>query len=222
MSFDFQAPFKKKPQIPVTEKPTDRRDPPHIPSINAVVEFIQERFPGKAHDQTRRQLCADALSCTPWSVEPFLLKELVQAKIKQDPQAIEKIRKLMRATSWQEHKQLPLKNLINISREFIGRIEKETANLSDPEYGLDQRQAATSIKETLEQKLQGADALTACEAIENALINTYRQYEHVTLEGKKPQRERLVKQLHNLRILRDQLYYQALFAGWYLPQTPNA
>lgn len=222
------APFGKQKQ---QETHIERsKAPPHIPSIQAVIRFVNEKFPKKQDEAKRQQLCADTYACTPWTVEPLLLHELVNAKQNQNQQKIDEMRKLLRAVSWQEHRQLTKKDFENIIREYSEHTLKETTHYNEPELLENQQKDIEVIERAIQDEMKAEAAYTACDAIENALINAYKEYEHVKMqraqhikgslgEALKKRLETLTKRLHNLRMVRDQLYFQALFANWYLPKN---
>ena len=208
-----QSPFK-----PVTEPRFSQpvpMSPPRIAMLSEVIPYLEKRFPEPHHEAYRAQLCEGLYACDPWLVEPILLADLQQALREQNLEEAKRIRKYLRAVSWYLHEPFDLDQLLSFCEDTLLPEEADVIGAS------------------LRKHARGSEMEPAVELIERALLRTYfryglaehdlqrlidQGYETTTSETQQAQTKRseALADLHKLRAIRDQLYFQALYEGWYV------
>lgn len=210
-----QSPFK-----PVSEPRFSQpvpMSPPRIAMLSEVIPYLEKRFPDAHHEDYRAKLCTGLYECDPWLVEPILLADLQQALRDDNKEEALRIRKYLRAVSWYLHEPFDLDQLISFCDDTLPSPDDDV------------------VKASLRKNARGAEMEPAVLVIERALLHAYLRYglaehdlERLAGQGTpdaqqaQTKRSEALADLHKLRAVRDQLYFQALYQGWYLPeQSPT-
>lgn len=157
--------------------------------IEDVVRFIKTHLPETPGTEQWQNICTDVLHCELAKVEPILLNELT--KTKETPQADE-VRELLRAASWYTHPQATPAEL----DQKLGELNTRLAG-----YGFSEERFF-ALQRALTEKQSGSEALSAANAIEQAIQTIHDHPELATL-------------LSTAQAIRDQIYYQLLYPHWF-------
>lgn len=171
-------------------------EPERIPNVEALHEYLVRTKGAKPGDlssavpnlPSRREICRDFFHCNIWDVEPHLLDDLHQAKKGGNENDVHLIRELIRAASWASH----------------GRTDPVVCLQLMKQIGLDQ----PKIREALTRFLCDDQIEAAVQIIEDEVDRAWKEI----LENPK-QNEAARARLQALRQIRDQLYFQRLFAN---------
>ncbi len=211
-----------------------------VANISHVKEHFLETYPDRAD---LANTCDTILGCSLLESEDLLLKELGVAERAQDASHIEELRKLLHAVSWMNHKPAPkelhklthvAKQSLTHARELLDRLAAERAAHArvDPseahEIFASRSEDVQTIIRAIEQGLSGENAEQATKAIEGFIVDARKtltfqigkgrsvDWHDVSTRPEHYQKQRgLLDTLQELRLIRDQIYYQRLYPDWF-------
>lgn len=170
-------------------------EPERIPNVESLHTYLLETEEWENGPLTstipdlpgRRDICKNFFSCNIWDVEPYLIDDLNNAKLANDKDEIRHIREMIRAASWASHGRTDAKKCLELAKSI---------NLTNK-----------AVLDTLKRFLCDDEVESAVRFIEEEIDNEWDKIAKNTNDAAKA-RERL----HVLRPIRDQLYFQRLYA----------
>lgn len=215
-------------QLEAADMQKKPKPPQRIPGQKAVRDFLEKEFP---KDPKKKELCPYPGACDIWPVEDILLKDLNEAKAK-SPEKVNELRKLIRAASWEAHKQKRTGEMVARARKFKDELEAQYAEVAktDPEEANETwkplAEHARDMYEALRDGTGGEEAEAGTVGAEiifdrelQKVLNTLNHRrmtveEALALPASNPTRKIVERFSEEMRPIRDQIYYQRLFPGW--------
>ena len=162
-------------------------------------------------------------------LEEILTQDIETAKEQgAKPETIDELRKLIFAMSWKTHEGPQGGQLL----EHITRLETEVRNQaselggrgSSPddvrEYLAEYLPCIEAIRRTILTDACGEEATTGLQAIEIFMNQAWQQMQDARPSSDRA-REKALQNLQNLRPIRDQIYYQSVYAPWCETASPE-
>ncbi len=178
----------------------------HIPTILDVRKYLENKF---EEDAGKTDLCRYPFGCDIDRLEPILLAELVDVKASDapDPKHLGHLRSMIRAASYFTHLRPIATELIPFAESLVEEVQAHQQELArlEPEEAKDWddiREAAQSVVNALQRGQKGEEAEPAALAVEYFLDRVYQQKKYSGY-------------LKKMRELRDQIYFQRLYPGWF-------
>jgi len=188
----------KKPER--TEAP-DLRALPHFRSMVDVIHFLKKR----GYLKTAAEMHPDTkLEALRW--EQILLRDLEEAKRQNASEdALNELRKLIFAVSWDTHARPDVAALLRDADRLADEVKKQAQALggrgSSPddarEFLEEYLPQVQKIRQAIQSNACGSDAAQALTAMENFMEWNEK-----------------IKRLPPVRRLRDQIYFQSVYAPW--------
>lgn len=211
----------------------DARELETFASVSDLHDYLEERGHVDA--------CAHVFKCDPWKYEPILLDDLIDERIgSNDPKKIDRLRKLIRAGSWSGYQRSTRGEIIEdldavderITLEGIRRIHdaerqsdaKSASELSDELA--EARRVLNAVNAAIREGLRGDAAEDATRTIEDLQASSWIKLKGVLAahglsleEARADQRasryaEPFLKEIEQLRRLRDYLYNRRCYPNW--------
>jgi len=172
-------------------------DPERIPNVEVLHDYLLKTA-DTSHGTlvshlpnlpTRVAVCKDFFHCNIWEVEPYLLDDLHKAKETHNEAEIQHIREMIRAASWASHGRTDAQTCLKLAKK-LGIID-------------------ATVKTALLSFLCDQPIEAAVEVIEAKVDEAWKTMTEHSADATLVQEAK--EQLHALRPIRDQLYFQRLY-----------
>ena len=212
----------------------------HVANTDGVKRHFLAAYPDRPD---LAKTCDTILGCSLLESEDVLLNEIHEALREKNSERVEEARALLHAVSWMRHKPAPkdtnklahlAQQALAHSRELLDHLAAERAVYArtDPQEAGEvyaaRAEDVNTILQAIEHNLSGEDAEAAARAIEDFVDDARRtltynigkgravNWKDVSAHPEKYREQRaLFEALQNLRLVRDQIYYQRLYPDWF-------
>lgn len=212
----------------------------HMASTDGVKRHFLAAYPDRPD---LAKTCDTILGCSLLESEDLLLNEIHEATHAKKSARVEELRALLHAVSWMHHKPAPKETpkLVHLAKEALAHghdlldqlaAERAIHARTDPqeagEIFASRSEDVREILQAIEQGLSGEAAEPATRAIEGFIDNARRtlsfrigkgrsvNWKDVSAHPENYREQRaLLESVQDLRLVRDQIYYQRLYPDWF-------
>ncbi|MDP3793261.1 MAG: hypothetical protein Q8R07_00740, partial [Candidatus Uhrbacteria bacterium] len=196
-SVSAPSPSKNAPHQPRV----DIRTRPHFRSIGDLMQYLLNQ--GHLNTAPKIRLGAEREA---WRWEQMLMRDLHAAKQGNAPEAqLDELRKLIFAISWDKHPRPDVTTLLRDADRLANEVEKWAKVLGGRGSSPDDKREYLDEYLPRVQKIRWAIQSNACGAKAADALMAIEHFMQETKNTKPPEA---------LRRLRDQIYYQSVYAPW--------